>query len=413
MITFISFLFILFISLILVSGNLHHSLPKVYALYFPQFHEDPLNNKLWGKGYTDWDNVRKMPPRNRFNRTILQPDESLGYYDLLKFDIRQKQRILAQHYGVDGFIYHHYWFHHKGGGPTLSGVLERMLKDGEPNITFALNWAMDSWQGTWHGRGKLGELLYEQVCPPVQDSRISDHYQYLKQFFNHPNYIKINGAPLFFVLRSFPNKCHGVLQKLRELARNDGFPAPGLYIVGGSNPMSTHEIYTSQLTPAYDTRYEADYFYPYASFPNHQAKIPQKCMSGETRSPNDRLQYLSTMVHFDHTPRRDFENSTIWDRSFNKLGPVKSFELDLVTTMLYDRCCQNEHVRAKGGKFVVVNAWNEWAEGMCLEPSNAYGYQFLEAVKAAKNVVRTVKCQWPIYNNYFRKNNQVEVDNKV
>lgn len=401
--------FILLIHLfafIFVSANIHHSLPKVYALYFPQFHEDPLNNKLWGKGYTDWDNVRKMPERNRFNRSILQPDDSIGYYDLLKFDIRQKQRMLAQQYGIDGFIYHHYWFHHHDGGPTLSGVIEQMLKDGEPNITFAFNWAMDSWQGTWHGRGKLGEILYQQVCPPVLDSRISDHYKYLKQFFRHPNYIKIEGVPLLLVLRSFPNKCHGVLQKLRDLAKADGYPAPGLYITGGSNPMSTHEIYTGEPNAPLDSRYQADFYYPFASFPNHQARIPQKCMSGETRLATDRLQYLSVMTHFDHTPRRDFENSTIWDRSYNKLGPAKSFELDLVTTMLYDRCCQHEQVRSKGGKFVVVNAWNEWAEGMCLEPSKPYGYQFLEAVKTAKNVVRTIKCHWPVYNNYFRKLNQ-------
>lgn len=25
---------------------------KVYAVYFPQFHEDRLNNYLWGKGFT-------------------------------------------------------------------------------------------------------------------------------------------------------------------------------------------------------------------------------------------------------------------------------------------------------------------------------------------------------------------------
>ena len=25
---------------------------KIYAIYFPQFHEDRLNNRLWGKGFT-------------------------------------------------------------------------------------------------------------------------------------------------------------------------------------------------------------------------------------------------------------------------------------------------------------------------------------------------------------------------
>ena len=31
--------------------------------------------------------------------------------------------------------------------------------------------------------------------------------------------------------------------------------------------------------------------------------------------------------------------------------------------------------------FMVINAWNEWAEGNYLEPSEIWGRQYLEAVK--------------------------------
>jgi hypothetical protein len=33
-------------------------------------------------------------------------------------------------------------------------------------------------------------------------------------------------------------------------------------------------------------------------------------------------------------------------------------------------------------RIVFLNAWNEWAEGMCLEPGQLHGHKFLEAVKA-------------------------------
>jgi hypothetical protein len=404
--------FLVFLVLLQIHAKDYKTETKIYALHFPQFHEDPINNKLWGKGYTDWDNLKKAPLFNRYNRTIPRPHDSIGFYDLEKLKTRQNQAQMAKKYGVDGFIYHHYWFHHKDSIATLATPLEKMLIDGEPNISFAFNWAMESWTGTWHGRWNQGQMLYEQFCPSSADQRIVDHYNYLKQFFHHENYIKINGAPLFFVLRPSKNKCFSILTKLRELARADGFPSPGLYIPGGSNAMIHHEAYTGKLShpPYHISHYDADFFYPYSSVPNKQMTIPSQCRNGSfSWKKQKRVQYLSTMVQFDNTPRRNSSHSLVWDRSFfNALGAAKSFELDLVTILTYDRCCQKEEIRSTGGKFVVINAWNEWAEGMALEPSKEFGFQFLESVKKAKEVSRrtTNKCEWSVYDKYFQDSYQ-------
>ena len=33
-------------------------------------------------------------------------------------------------------------------------------------------------------------------------------------------------------------------------------------------------------------------------------------------------------------------------------------------------------------RILMINAWNEWAEGMALEPSQLYGHGFLEALRS-------------------------------
>jgi hypothetical protein len=43
-------------------------------------------------------------------------------------------------------------------------------------------------------------------------------------------------------------------------------------------------------------------------------------------------------------------------------------------------------------RIVAINAWNEWAEGMAIEPSDVYKYGWLETIQKVKRQVEAVSC---------------------
>jgi len=369
------------------------SKPKIISFYFPQYHQSDLNDILWGEGFTEWDNLRKAKPKFN-NQKFLNPHSSLGYYDLMNKETRALQARLAKEAGVYGFCYHHYWFN---GRRALYKPLEKMLKDGEPDLPFCLNWANEPWTKNWDG--KEDKVLVEQRYGNINEW--DEHFKYLFHFFNHKNYIKINNKPVFLIYRAphikpFPQMIEWWNTRAVEQGWN------GIYIIQCLGNFET-EIFNgvdgvcefqpnfsghNQLLSVLKNWKGVSTIFDKEALYNEMtvAKGSQKTLIDWSKSVPIRDITLGEKVRkanisyyngffpgWDNTPRRSKSEANVFSstsREVYKLYLMKQ----LYNTLLDDNPDESEN-------FLFMNSWNEWGEGCVMEPSAQLGNQTLEDTK--------------------------------
>jgi hypothetical protein len=168
-----------------------------------QFHPIPENAAIYFEGFSDWALVRDAPDTNRLGALVKKPVPPLGYYDPREYAVRRRQSHLARDYGLDGFIYYHYWLENR---LVMGEVIDRMLLDGQPDVPFALCWVNESWQRKFYGMER--RVTFEQKFDAA-----ADHATYLARVFDSPLYLRVNGQPLLIVyMRETPESYLTALQ---------------------------------------------------------------------------------------------------------------------------------------------------------------------------------------------------------
>lgn len=345
---------------------------KKYAYYLPQFHEIPENDEWWGKGFTEWVNVKKATPLYKGHQQPKIPLKD-NYYTLDNAETLQWQAKLASQYCVDGMIFYHYYF---CGKKLLEKPAELLLDNKAIDMKFFFCWANHSWFRSWEGSK---ELLIQQKYGNVEDWEL--HFQYLLPFFKDNRYEKKDNKPLFLIYKSEFEEFQSIFSYFDKRCKEEGFAGIYLFI-----SKTKYEDIT-QLDALRKLPYECTYC----------VREPDACLNFYRKSLLHKIKnrlgnysrrigtkYIETYFGdslYEIMIKQNINNNIVrglffsWDNT--PRHGYRGFVVYDITKKQFFKYMDS----IKDSEYVFINAWNEWAEGMMLEPTEENGYKYLEWIK--------------------------------
>jgi hypothetical protein len=365
---------------------------KPIAIVLPQFHPIPENDKWWGPGFTEWNNVVKATPLFRSHYQPHLPAD-LGFYDLRLKETQIAQAEMARTYGIYGFCYYHYWFN---GKRLLETPVNNMLSSKCPNFPFMLCWANENWARTWDGSEK--KTLMKQEYSP-DDFR--NHAKHLVQYFRDPRYIRIANKPVFAVYNSrvIPDLEVNLLIFREELGKHgiEIFLCSVESFFGGAIGVGKANNYDGAIEFQPHTTHLAEHILYRGEKPrpllgrSGQLSRLMTRFSMRNRTPDTVVTYSQVVendIHMRSPPKEPVFPGICpgWDNSARRRHGGAFIVTDSTPETFHKwakhKVCSTDW-ETLPDQFLFVNAWNEWAEGNHLEPCQKWGRSYLEALNTA------------------------------
>ena len=380
---------------------------RIIAFYLPQFHTIPENDEWWGKGFTEWTNVKKAKPLFEGH---IQPKVPLNnnYYNLLNDDVKIWQANLAKEYGIYGFCYYHYWYN---GKMLLEKPMEQMLKNKNVDIPFCIWWCNQPWTKSWVGNND--KILISQSYG--NEEEWINHYNYLRQFFLDNRYILNDNKPIIGIYNPI---AIGSIKDIKDcwemLAKKDGFDGIDLMctITSYDNIDKFQNIYVvcdhyvewgfSLAREKYSKQNDSRFYlflrnlkdiinakferlfgknFPVDELSNKIKKV----IKGHSLIKLDYDEIWKLLISFKPYCDKSLPGAFVnWDNTarYGERGSV-------MVNSSPDKFCNYLSAQIKNAKenyktgMLFLQAWNEWAEWSVLEPDEDNGFSYLNALKNA------------------------------
>jgi lipopolysaccharide biosynthesis protein len=355
------------------SSLIIHNDIKILSYYLPQFHPIPENDLWHGNGFTEWTKVKAANPLfvGHYQQHI--PHEDIGYYLLDSPDVLRQQAELMRQSGVFGQVFYHYWF---SGKLILEEPAQLLLNNPDIQMPFCFCWANEHWTRRWDGNED--EILLGQNYS-AQDAH--DFIHYLIPYFKDSRYIQIEDRPVIFIYRpSSISNSQEYLNIWEKECNEVGIKRP--YVVS---------VLTRGTTSPNDFGMDAGVERVLHDWTGGEVDEMKSSLASYMPINGSVLSYNEVANFYaGQTEAKEFTYFRslvpIWDNTA-RYGS-EAFLLHGSTPQRFQEWMEStieytQKTLPSDRRFVVVNAWNEWAEGAHLEPDTRFGYSYLNSVGRA------------------------------
>jgi Glycosyltransferase WbsX len=354
------------------SGPLKTAQCFVVAYNFPGWHPTPVQEKWFGKGWTEFQLLSDA--RTLFGGHAMPRRPLWGYYNEADPAWAEREIDLASSHGIDAWMTDWYWHN---GTQFYHEQLEQGFQkaSNRSQLKFAVMWANHDWKNLYPARSPAdAAVLLPQEHSYDDCLKVIDYC--IRKYFHDDSYWRLDGKPVFaiFDLNLFTDKltfdgARRALDAMRKRVRQAGFS--GLHIQA-SHAYSGLIPRLPELGVQSATQYHSFAWTYGGRPPGGHSPYKDGALTAihswqETGSQMTVPFFPDCPVGWDDSPRYGASSHIVIGRSPDQ------YELLLRAARHY--------AAPLPVPIVFLSAWNEWTEDHVLLPDQTYGYSYLEAVR--------------------------------